>query len=53
MQIVALRDTYVTLGVSEIAQKKLDVTGRGGDVGGDEETERIILGMVNPSYSQL
>ena len=45
-QIIALRDTYVTLGVHEIAQKKFDVTGRGGDVGGEEETERVILGMV-------
>jgi len=46
MQIIALRDTYVTLGVPEIAQKKFDVIVRGDDIGGDEETERIILGMV-------
>ena len=47
MQIAALRDTYVTLGVDEISQKKFDVTGRGGDTGGNEETERVILGMVS------
>lgn len=47
MQIVALRDTYVTLGVDEISQKKFDVTGRGGDAGSREETERAILGMVS------
>jgi COP9 signalosome complex subunit 3 len=46
-QIIALRDTYVTLGVHEIAQKKFDATGRGGDVGSKEETERVILGMVS------
>jgi COP9 signalosome complex subunit 3 len=48
-QIIALRDTYVTLGVDEIAQKNFDVTGRGGDVGSREETERVILGMVSIS----
>jgi len=45
-QIIALRDTYVTLGVDEIAQKNFDVTGRGDDVGSREETERVILGMI-------
>ncbi|KAF8542505.1 hypothetical protein BDD12DRAFT_824617, partial [Trichophaea hybrida] len=34
MQIVALKDTYVTLSVGEIAQKNFD------------ETERVILGMI-------
>lgn len=46
-QIIALKDTYVTLGVDEIAQKKFDVTGKGGDAGSKEETERVILAMVN------
>ncbi|TGZ84473.1 hypothetical protein EX30DRAFT_391924 [Ascodesmis nigricans] len=45
-QIIALKDTYVTLGVDEIAQKKFDVSGRGGDAGSKEETERVILGMI-------
>lgn len=46
MRIIALRDTYVTLGVHDIARKKFDATGRGGDVGSKEETERLILGMI-------
>lgn len=45
-QIIALQDIYVTLGVDEIAAKKFDVSGRGGDTGGKEETERVILDMI-------
>lgn len=45
-QIIALRDTYVTLSVDEIVAKNFDVTGRGGDVGSKEETEHFILGMI-------
>ncbi|KAG0636556.1 hypothetical protein HOY80DRAFT_1054128 [Tuber brumale] len=46
MQIIALRDTYVTLSTEEISKKDLEVTGRGGDVGGKEGTEAVILGMI-------
>jgi len=46
MQIIALRDTYVTLSTEEISKKDLEVTGRGGDIGGKEGTEAVILGMV-------
>jgi COP9 signalosome complex subunit 3 len=46
MQIVALRDTYVTLSVAEIAQKNFDVSRAPGDPEGVEDTERVILGMV-------
>lgn len=46
MQIVALRDTYVTLSIEEISKKNLEVVGRGGDAGGKEETEGVVLGMI-------
>jgi len=46
MQIIALRDTYVTLSTEEISKKDLEVTGRGGDIGGKEGTEAVILGMI-------
>lgn len=46
MQIVALRDTYVTLGVGEIAQKGFDVARPVGETEGPDEVERVILGMV-------
>lgn len=53
MQIVALRDTYVTLSVEEISKKDLEVVGRGGDVGGKEETEGVVLGMVSSQLRAL
>lgn len=46
VQIIALRDTYVTLSTEEIAKRDLEVTGRGGEAGGREATEAVILGMV-------
>lgn len=51
MQIIALRDTYVTLSTEEISKKDLEVTGRGGDIGGKDGTEAVILGMVCFSLS--
>lgn len=42
-QIAGLTHTYVTLGVKEIARRKLEPLGRGS---GEEETERYILGMI-------
>lgn len=42
-QIAGLTHTYVTLSVKEIARRNLETLGRGG---GEEETERYILGMI-------
>ncbi|KAF8422693.1 hypothetical protein EV426DRAFT_605075 [Tirmania nivea] len=42
-QIAGLTHTYVTLSVKEIARRNLEALGRGG---GQEETERYILGMI-------
>jgi hypothetical protein len=44
-QIIALKDTYVTLGVDEIVQKNFDVAKA---VGGSQDTEQLILEMVSP-----
>jgi COP9 signalosome complex subunit 3 len=53
MQIVALRDTYVTLGVGEIAQKKFDVARPADETEGPDEIERVILGMVRNEICRL
>lgn len=42
-QIAGLTHTYVTLSVKEITKRNLETLGRGG---GEEETERYILGMI-------
>lgn len=44
-QIIALQDTYVTLGVDEITQRSLDASSTASS--NSAETERFILGMVN------
>ncbi|KAF8477350.1 hypothetical protein BDZ91DRAFT_774020 [Kalaharituber pfeilii] len=42
-QIAGLTHTYVTLSVKEIARRNLELLGRGG---GEDETERYVLGMI-------
>jgi hypothetical protein len=44
MQIIALKETYVTLGVSDIARQDFNAEGTAGGMG---DVERIILGMVS------
>ncbi|KAI5815670.1 hypothetical protein BZA77DRAFT_344695 [Pyronema omphalodes] len=43
MQIIALKETYVTLGVCDIARQDFNAEGA---VGGIRDVERIILGMI-------